>query len=309
MANTLGTKERMILTSALSALHEVLAPVQAFSYNTFNEENGSAAGRIGETVLVKTASSRTAANFDTTNGYEVSGDQTFTDTTVTLNVHKVCAFHMTDLEATQHRFNMIEAAAMEAAQAVGLAIFQNFTDVFVDGGSYANTTVAIGSWDSDDVIDMRKRLNDSNVPLTRRSILATPESAAALLKDNAMQDASASGTTEPLREGVIGRLGGFDVYETTGLSTTVTAGSSNVHTIGVHPEALAVALRTVPPSDDEIATAAGLRYGEMMDDRTGITLGMRSWYNTATGKRWGAFEILGGKTALRTAAADLVKSA
>lgn len=305
MANTLGTKERMILTSALEAYHTILAPFQAFSMNVMDEETGSTAGKQGETVLVKIASSRTASNFNAT--YETSGDQTFTDKTVTLNQRQHVSFHMTDLESTQHKFNHIEAAAMEASEALAKAIFQNVTLVFVDGGSYSNTTVTVANMDADDIIDLRKLQNDDGVPLSNRSILCTPAVAANLLKDNALQDASASGSTAPLREGAIGRLGGYTIYETSSLSTTVTAGTSNVHTIAVHPTALAAAIRTIPPSDAQLAASAGLRYGEMTHPATGVTLGMRTWYNTATGTRWGTFEALWGKTVAQANGAELLK--
>lgn len=305
MANTLGTAERLILASAVEALHTTLAPLGAFSLNTAGRD-GSTMAQKGDSVIVKVASARTASNFS--NNYETSGDTTWTDKTVSLNQDKFVSFHMTDLEASENAFEAINSAAMEAAEGLAKAVFQNVTDVFVDGGSFSDTTVTVANMGLDDVRTLRKLQNEAGVPMTNRSIMFTPEVAAEILAETSLTDASAIGSTAPLRDGAIGRLYGYDIFETASLSTTVTAGTSNVHTIAAHPSCLGIGLRVVPPSDEDLATSAGLRWGTMTHPGSGITLGMRSWYNTGTGIRWGSFRLVWGKTVVHAGSAELIKS-
>lgn len=295
MANTLNTAERKILQSAVSAYHAVLAPVQALSLNVDNDGKTK-----GETALVKVATARSAAVFG---GSYITGDTTFTDKTVTLDLHSFASFHLTDVEASKHTFDIVEKAGIEAAHAVATNVFDYITSIWTDanygstGGSDYLASVAVSAFDADDVVDLGNLMDVDNVPQTDRSLVLTPGAHANLKKDNALQSADASGSTETLREGVTGRVDRFDVYMSSGISST--ADTTNVYAFAVHPTAAAVALRTVPPSEEDLASAAGLRYGEMEVPGSGIRLGMRAWYDPNTGTRWGAFEALVGRAAVQ----------
>lgn len=297
MANTLNTAETAILQSAVQAYVSEIAPVQAFSLDA----DSGMPGQRGGSVIVKVATARTASLFSSS--YE-SGDTTFTDKTVTLGHHCFTSFHLTDVEHAKHTFNIVEAAAMEAARATARNVFDFVSGIWTDGnyGSSANNdylpSIAVTAFDADDVVDLGKLLDVDKVPSANRSLILTPAAHASLKKDNQLQDASASGSVLTLREGVTGRVDRFDVYMSSGINATA-LDSGNVYAFACHPTAMAVALRTVPPSDSDIAAAAGLRYGEMTDPASGITLGMRTWYNTATGTRWGAFECLAGRSVVQ----------
>jgi hypothetical protein len=52
-----------------------------------------------------------------------------------------------------------------------------------------------------------------------------------------------------------------------------------------------------------------LQYATATDPETGLTLGYRKFYNTATGQMWHGFEALYGATAVQTAGAVRVVSA
>jgi len=74
------------------------------------------------------------------------------------------------------------------------------------------------------LVDLRTKLTKSNVPADGRWCIVPPELYAYLLKDSRFIDASASGTTQALRNGLVGRAAGFDIFEsnTVPLETTAT---------------------------------------------------------------------------------------
>jgi hypothetical protein len=63
------------------------------------------------------------------------------------------------------------------------------------------------------LVSLRNVLTRDNVPDDGRWVVVSPEFYGALLQDNRFIDASASGSTEALRSGFVGRAAGFDVFE------------------------------------------------------------------------------------------------
>ena len=95
------------------------------------------------------------------------------------------------------------------------------------------------------------------------------------------------------------------MYGTNAFPTALT--NENTGAIVVVPSAIALAIRPVAPQEG--AAQAGLRYATATDPETGLTLGYREFYNTATGAKWAGFECLYGATAVQTAGAVRVVSA
>jgi hypothetical protein len=81
------------------------------------------------------------------------------------------------------------------------------------GGGTVN---ALGNSAGDKVqayIDARKTLGRNKLPLTERYSVLSPEGAAVMLGDDLVLQANTSGSTAALRQGDIGRLIGFDIFE------------------------------------------------------------------------------------------------
>lgn len=86
-----------------------------------------------------------------------------------------------------------------------------------DNTAYANVFVAL--WTS---------MTEGDVPPDGRWVVVDPDLYAALLQDSRFIDASASGSTDALRNGFVGRIAGFDIYvsnqtpdPTTGVSAVI----------------------------------------------------------------------------------------
>ena len=105
------------------------------------------------------------------------------------------------------------------------------------------------------IVGMRTKLNRANIPMGNRWLVVSPEVYAALLQDNRFIKANEAGTTQGLREGFVGRIAGFDVYE----SNTVpepTAGT--YHVIAGHSMAVTFA--------DQITETEAVRLQDQFGD-------------------------------------------
>lgn len=134
----------------------------------------------------------------------------------------------------------------------------------------------------------RAKFGDLKVPLTNRVYFPSPSAYMALAEDSSVQVASALayGGTEYVRDGVIPRLLGFDLVE----STVLPASSAAPNGFIVHPAALAVATRAVVPSDPK----GYLDQRTVTDPDTGITMSYRRHYASGAGKHFLTFECYYG---------------
>ena len=303
MSNTLtNTDPELIVNEVLPAFKAGLAPVNAFSVSYAAE-----AAQKNASIQVPVITSKTAnvASFTT---YE-DGDTTIVGTQVTLDTHVRSFSHMTDVEAGKTPVETMVAMAKEDAYAVGLSVFQGVIGLIVAGtfGDVANTSklvVTAANYDADDVAGAITLLKKRNA-LGQFSVINDLDYAGALMKDNAVQVASALGSDEMIRQGAVGRLLGASIYETNGFPSALT--NENTGAIVAVPSAIALAIRPVVPQEG--SSQSGLQFATATDPETGLTLGFRKFYNTATGELWQGFEVLYGATAVQTAGAVRVVSA
>ena len=297
MPNTLtNTDPEIIVQEVFPAFKAGLAPVNAFS-TSFAAESA----QKGASIQVPVITAKTA-NAGAFTSYE-DGNTTIVGTQVTLATHARSFSHMTDTEAGKTPVKAMMAMATEDAYAVGMSVFQGVIGLIVlgtfgDAEATSKLTVTAANFDADDVATMLTYLKKRNA-LGAQSLILDLDYAGALMKDNAIQNASALGSPEMIRDGAIGRLLGASVYETNGFPTALT--NENTGAIVVVPSAIAVAIRPIAPQDG--AGQAGLEYATATDPDTGLTLGYRRFYNTATGTLWQGFEVLYGATAVQTAGA------
>jgi len=129
------------------------------------------------------------------------------------------AFKVDDVERKQALGGFVDEATRSAAY--GLA---DNADAVMAAAMYAAVNATgndLGAFVADIsdnnaynlFVDFRTTLNRDNVPDDGRWAIIPPELTAALLKDPRFIDASAAGTTEGLRSGLVGRIAGFDVFE------------------------------------------------------------------------------------------------
>jgi hypothetical protein len=144
---------------------------------------------------------------------------------------KYFAFAVDDIERRQALSGFIQETSRGAAYNLASAADSYVSGLMaadVDGG---NQLDAVADPSPDDayglLVDLRTALTKANVPQTGRWVVVAPEFYAVLLKDDRFIRADASGTTEGLRNGVVGRAAGFDVMESN-TTPAVTGGNTAV---------------------------------------------------------------------------------
>lgn len=138
----------------------------------------------------------------------------------------------------------IESLGNYIAQMAGKVALGLWGDIETEFQKSANTkTVDDSTFDADDVIDLAGACAEKDWPLDNRALVISTALATQLKKDPSLKTASAFGSDEVIREGKIGRLGGFDIYEQPGL------GASGENVVGyiVHKSALALGTKIVQP--------------------------------------------------------------
>jgi hypothetical protein len=135
---------------------------------------------------------------------------------------KAFAFKIDDVDKAQALLNPMAQMAQNAAYGL-----RDKADAFVanlyTGVSAANTIGSTGSpidihtsnldAYSKVLVPLRTKLNRANVPSEGRYVVGSPEFIGAMLNDDRFVRADASGTTEGLRNGFVGRAAGFDILE------------------------------------------------------------------------------------------------
>lgn len=132
------------------------------------------------------------------------------------------AFKLDDVDKAQVAVNPMEKTTRRAALKLATKADSYVASLYT-GVAPANVVGSTGSpiavaatptdaWDKV-LIPLRTKLNRANVPQEGRYVVVSPEFTGALLRDDRFDRVDASGTSEGLRNGVVGRAAGFDVLE------------------------------------------------------------------------------------------------
>lgn len=132
-------------------------------------------------------------------------------------------------------------------------------------------TGASSTFDADDVADLQLACDEANWPTDMRGLIVKPAYRTALVKDNVIQAANSYGSTDPIQEGRVDRLNGFDVVA----SNEVPANSENLVGMCTHPSAIAVGFSPITPAPGVLAVLSDYRV--VVDSETGIMLEYRAW--------------------------------
>ena len=290
MASITGLNDDIISSAALKAFVDSLHPLNAFSVN-YNAE----AARKGEVVSIPLISSITASTFNNT--YEgADGDVTLTAREVTIDKHYLSTVDFTDTQWSKSSALTPQMLADIGAEQ-GRAVAQAFISAawgMITTGNFGTAVVSFtsASFAMADVRKARLELTKAKAPQNDRALFLEPEAYDALLSDSTNILANLNFGPEGVREGVVRRLAGMNVYESTLIPATSVGASITLAGFAVHPSAIAVAIRTLQPQ----APSEYLEARTVVDPVSGIGLGYRRHYNTANGTHFLNFEVVGGFT-------------
>lgn len=171
----------------------------------------------GDTVRITSISRPTVSSY-TKNSTSIT-PETLTDAQRSLVVDqsKYFAFEVDDIDMRQSANGgaLLSEAADEAAYALADTADQYVAALYsqADSGNALGTvSVTTSALAFDMVVDLNQQLNEANVPKQGRYVVIPPFIENLLLQHSSLVRVDAAGTAESLREGMIGRLVGFDVY-------------------------------------------------------------------------------------------------
>lgn len=303
MANTLtNVTATMVQDEVLPALKLGLLPLNAFSVSV----DTSGTKGVGDAIRVPIASGRSAATYS---GSWETGDTTVATKSVTLAAPTFAAWYVDPYQEGMPTIERFLASGRECAYGVAKSVMQNVLAFFVDA-NIGNTdttdeiTVTAANYDVDDQATLWGMLKAKGVtgPV---SAIHTLDYATALLKDNALQDRSASGS-DVLQTGELPPILGARQFYTDAFPTAVTNQNTQVIYTGKQSAGIGFAM----PNPDILAgeEEAGVVIRTVQDPETGIPLVWRTWTNTATGFYWGAVYTMHGQAFLQDAAVKIVSA-
>ncbi|WP_405461662.1 P22 coat protein - protein 5 domain protein [Streptomyces sp. NBC_00101] len=175
----------------------------------------------GQSVHITTIGDPTI--FDYASGDTINYEDVETaGTDLVIDQGKAFAFKLDDVDKAQALVNPMQEMSQNAAYGL-----RDKADAYVaslyTGVAAANTLGSTGSpintYSSPTdaynkvLVPLRTKLNRANVPSEGRYLVGSPEFIGSLLSDDRFIRADASGTTEGLRNGFVGRAAGFDILE------------------------------------------------------------------------------------------------
>jgi hypothetical protein len=231
----------MIARSALATLYNNAVLSQLIS----RDYDADFTGKVGDTVTVRTPAVFEVDEFDRSTGI-VLQDPTEGSFDVKLDTIPDVSFPVTSEDLTLNIDDFSGRLLAPAMEAIVQYLDGKLADVLVDaandtgGGGVADGTAAPNAaWRQ-----ARAILSRNKLPLTERYALLSPEAVADALSDELIVTANQSGSTDALRNANIGRIFGFDNYESQVLGE---GGATDGTADGVafHRSAVALVTRTL----------------------------------------------------------------
>ena len=173
-------------------------------------------------------------------------NQTLTSSTVELLIDqaKYYSFNLDDIQSTQSDIDLMEEASADAAEGMRVAVETAVLASVVSGATTieSSTTTITASNILASILTASKTLDELNIPEEGRFMVMSPEFIA-LLKQSELRQAYLTGdSTSPLRNGKVGVVDRFTVYQSNMLFTDTsgsTSGATNV--LAGHPKAITFA--------------------------------------------------------------------
>jgi hypothetical protein len=276
---TIALNDKIFTQVALQAFVAKLAPLNAFTRDFSGD-----ARRKGDAVIVPLISGITATTFNSS--YEEGGGA-ITFATVNIDKHRIASIDLTDVQVSNSSAAVMDNLAIQAGESLARIVLQDiWSAITVANFGAAILTTAGANYTIAQMGALRKALAQRNVPTDRLSLIADSDIYTGLLTSNGVAQALNYGGAEAVRDGMIPRLLGMEIYE----SNIIPANAlTKLGGFVAHPDSIALAMRYLEPQ-----AAGEYLAAEQVTASNGITMGYRRHYNTATGKHFANFECLFG---------------
>lgn len=174
-------------------------------------------GKVGDTITIRKPAVFEADLFDTTARTTDWQDATEDSVALVLDRIRHVPFLVTDEQMTLEISNFQEQLLDPAMQALVQGIDGDIAEGLVDAaeGAGGGGTIVQGSEPGNYPFrKAREKLTRNKLPLMDRHAALSPEATTEVLGDELLVAVDKSGATDALREAIVGRVFGFETYET-----------------------------------------------------------------------------------------------
>ena len=222
-----------------------------------NDYEGEISGQ-GDKVNIRTVPSVTINDYT---GTVTNQDLTSSTIELLIDQAKYYSFKVDDILAAQADVNMLEAASSDAAEGMRVKVEEAVLAAVAPGANTvesSTTTITAGNV-LERILIAGKALDEENIPEEGRFIVLSPEFIM-LLKQSELRQAYLTGDgTSPLRNGKVGMIDRFTVYQSNMLPVdaagTATAGATNI--LAGHPKAISFASQFTAAETVRLETTFG----------------------------------------------------
>ena len=194
----------------------------------------------GEKVTIRTVPAVTINNYA---GTITTQELTTAKVEMLIDKAKYYSFKVDDVLAAQADINMLEGASSDASEGMRIAVETDVLAASVTGATTigSQTTITAANILAQ-ILAISTSLDELNIPEEGRFIVLNPAQIS-LLKQSELRQAYLTGdSTSPLRNGKVGMVDRFNVYQSNMLYKPASGGDAGyTHVLAGHPKALSFA--------------------------------------------------------------------
>ena len=194
----------------------------------------------GDKVHIRTVPNVTVSDYTGSISY---ADLTTSTVELLIDQAKSYAFKIDDVLSAQGDIDMLAEASNDAAESMRIAVETDVLANVVTGAATTGSQTTITSSNIlTEILDLAKELDELNIPEEGRFIVLPP-SMISLLKQSELRQAYLTGDgTSPLRNGQVGQVDRFTVYQSNLLYTPASGTDATyTHVLAGHPKAITFA--------------------------------------------------------------------
>jgi hypothetical protein len=194
----------------------------------------------GDKVVIRTVPAVTINDYA---GSITTQELTTAKVELLIDQAKYYSFKIDDVLAAQADINLLEGASSDAAEGMRVAVETSVLSSVVTGATTIGAQTSITASNIlTSILDQAKELDELNIPEEGRFIVLSPEFVS-LLKQSELRQAYLTGDdTSPLRNGKVGVVDRFTVYQSNMLYTPGSGTDAGyTHVLAGHPKAISFA--------------------------------------------------------------------
>jgi hypothetical protein len=298
MANSItGVNDDIISSNVLSGFISGIAPIMALA----TDFSADAAKKGDKISILRDNTAIDATQTKVTHGAYAIQDADSDAIEISLGQPKYVSWSLDDTSIAQSSVVNLEVFGRRKGHALAAGILGDILSPITAAnfGAAAFTGLA-STFDADDVADIKNAADVANWGDEDRYLVISAAYYNALLKDGAIQAADAFGSIDAIRNGKVPTLMGFKLI----MSNLIPANGQNLVGFASSGMGLASAFRYLQPQEGNAYNRA-----ERLTDPSGMTLGLRDWYDNGTGVRNRVIEsVYGYQVALPTGILRMVSA-